>query len=84
MKKKVIAVAAFALITVGATAAVANASDSPSSPGQGCARTVERPAGTESIPAQKMDGGVSTDSNSQYSKTVEMPAGTDHVPAHRK
>ncbi|MFC7307831.1 hypothetical protein ACFQVC_26850 [Streptomyces monticola] len=44
-------------------------------------RTVERPAGTDSIPArQQADTVQPSDPSNKYSQTVERPAGTDSVP----
>lgn len=75
--KKSMAIATFAVITLGTlgtTTAVANASTA--SPSEGRSHTVERPAGTDSKPAQKT--GEST-----YSKTLKVPAGTDAKPAQK-
>ncbi|MEV8313397.1 hypothetical protein AB0Q95_04410 [Streptomyces sp. NPDC059900] len=75
--QKPIAIATFALITFGTlatTAAVANASGSPS---EGRGHTVQRPAHTGSKPADKPG-------KDSYSTTLEKPAGIDSVPSRQR
>ncbi|GAA1933520.1 hypothetical protein GCM10009837_69200 [Streptomyces durmitorensis] len=72
--KKSIAIATFAVITLGtlgSTAVVANASTA--APSKGHSRTVERPAGTDSKPAKRTGEG-------SFSHAVKVPAGTDSKP----
>ncbi|MEU6125882.1 hypothetical protein [Streptomyces sp. NPDC047123] len=77
--KKSIAIATFALITLGTlgtTTAVANASTAPA---EGPGHTVERPAGTGSEPAHQVEGDAAG-----HSHTVQRPVGTDAVAARQR